>query len=145
MYKSPYSHLLVHDIPVALISVPPAPLTHHPGRVSGLTGGEVRGHGDATTPVLVEGRGVSHLCHLSDSHSPPTYSGQPLKNVCFRWQYLCRLGTFYCMYGQFSPPDKKGGKKGKKKNLQLPLWRGLPFSTYSILHAIWTHTPPFCM
>ena len=25
------------------------------------------------------------------------------------------------------------------------LMRGLPFSTYTILHAIWTHPPPFCM
>ena len=25
------------------------------------------------------------------------------------------------------------------------LERGLPFSTYAILHAIWTHPPPFCM
>ena len=72
--RAPTGHITRHTCGFNQRAARPS---NHPGRVSGLTGGEVRGHGDATTPVLVEGRGVSHLGHLSDSHSPPTYSGQP--------------------------------------------------------------------
>ena len=95
-----------------------------------------------------QGRTWEPAVVLQDHGAPRSYLVMNSKGQVYRKnrQYLLAPGNVHRHYEDAVPPQTapQPAANPQPADTRITLW-SLPFSTYAILHAIWTHPPPFRM